>query len=69
MTDINADNKRIQMFNEFLSECDFKTSEKYRRMQQELCNFFRAHNQAFSMGGAAELIVAVAEQLGEVRNE
>lgn len=67
MTDINMDNPRIQMWNEFIATSPFKTAEKYKAMQSGLVEFVRAHGKPFSPMAAAELIVAVAESLGEVR--
>lgn len=69
MTDINADNPRIQMWREFMADAPYKTAEKYKAMQNGLVEFIRAHGKPFSPDGAAEVIVALAERLGEVRNE
>ena len=69
MTDINADNPRIQLWNEFIATSPYKTAEKYKAMQTGLVEFVRAHGKPFSPDGAAEVIVALAEMLGEVRNE
>ena len=60
--------RRVAFWNEFIAECCVKDAQKYQRMQRELVDYMHRRNQQFSENGAAELIVAVAERLGEVKS-
>lgn len=62
MPDINDDNKRIKFWNEFIAECPVNVAERYKAMQNRLVQHVRNSGQPFSVGGAAEVIMAIAER-------
>ena len=64
--DINKSNPRIKLWNKFIADQPYTVSEKYRKMRDRLVEHIRNSGKPISPEGAAEVIVAVAEWLGEV---